>query len=224
MPDGTWLDVIFASEIFVAISEYSILYSKNGKAWIPVPGFERAISLYKIAHGNGIFVVLGKDISTAPHPYVVLFGSDIEHLESVSLPENFIPEGLAFGKGMFIIGGRNETALYSENGKDWTAETVQISGYDLGDVLIYGGDLFVSACKRNGNSTNIFAYSDDGKNWIPATVPIADTCKAMAYGDGNYVASCYNVSIISSPFSRAMLPKISMGEVPGYIKAKETEL
>ena len=97
------------------------------------------------------------------------------------MPTNGSWSSVTYGKGIFVAvqNGTNQ-AVYSTDGKTWTATTLPSS--TAWSSVAYGNGAFVAVA----NTTSTSAYSNDGKNWYASNISI--TASLVAYAQGAFVA------------------------------------
>lgn len=108
------------------------------------------------------------------------------------------PRNIFSGNGTYLAtyAGNTRTAT-STDGVTWTAGGLTPSGPSGGWIACYGGGLW-TMLDANGSLTG--AYSTDGGNtWISTSVPSAAGVKAIAYGNGTFVAIGYSTTYFTSP-------------------------
>ena len=90
---------------------------------------------------------------------------------------------ITYGNGRFVaVAYDSVTAVYSDDGINWTATTLPSSVN--GRSVTYGNGKFVAVAF---NSTTA-VYSDDGVNWTAATLPSSAKWISVTYGNGRFVA------------------------------------
>ncbi|MBX9890449.1 MAG: hypothetical protein K2X94_04220 [Amoebophilaceae bacterium] len=148
------------------------------------------------AYGNGHYVVLSNNhrnqIDKNKSSYSLTTSSDGLNWTSGVLPKNIRAIEMAFGNGVFVaIGandsttdeyGQNNVALSSPDGVNWTVQKLPVKKFWYS--VTYGNGKFVAV----SDIGNIAAVSSDGKSWTKTLLPQSAYWRKVVYGNGRFVA------------------------------------
>jgi hypothetical protein len=192
LPQGNDLtDVIFAAGKFLAVGDYASVVQTADAAHFTLHSLESPLNLGLVAYGNGEFVALARG-ADFPFNRVSLTSSDglawAVHPQPI-LTDRF-PQGLAFGKGVFVLVGDpspngNPTIFTSPDGVTWTDRGYPEQVY-LSD-LIFANDLFVAVGRLSSGLPAILT-SPDGVIWTSRHAGDPATLSRVAYGNGIFTA------------------------------------
>ncbi len=129
--------------------------------------------LHGVTHGNGRYVAVGD-------AGVVMMSEDSRNWSAAAVPVGSALHGVTFGNNRFVAVGESGTVISSGDGIVWQRENLD-SWVHLNDVA-WGEGVFVAV----GVSGAILT-SADGANWTLQTIG-GDDLRAIAYGDGRFVA------------------------------------
>ena len=157
-------------------------YSADGVSWTAVADSTFGTSnnaIYSIAYGGGRFVAVGQKVA---------YSNDGVTWTAVSGSGLGTAQAIAYGNGRFVAAFGIVDMAYSTDGVSWTAAS--INGFNIYSIAYgsdgYGGSRFVA-----GASSGDMAYSSTGRDWTDVednTFGIFDTIRAIAYGNGGFVA------------------------------------
>lgn len=138
-----------------------------------------------VAFGNGVFVAVNKDASTAAASSV----------DGITWTARTIPTGayysVIYAAGLFVAVG-NAVCATSPDGITWTARTMA----GAMSSLAYGNGLFVamSGYPFAGSNDATYYTSPDGITWTARTMPAAYAYSAISFAGDRFVASAYLLS------------------------------
>ncbi len=105
------------------------------------------------------------------------------------------PLDTAFGNGVFVAVGQQDTLLVSRDGTNWTGGTLNLSFRFLNtlDGVAYGNGRFVAVgvlggAFGSGTGGGQILVSSDGTNWADLTPAKAPQFSGVTWGDGRFVA------------------------------------
>jgi hypothetical protein len=188
--------VAFGNNKFVATGN-------NGSAWYSNDGVTWTASSNKTALGtsnlSGLTFGDGKFLTTGGSSRNMnwAYSTDGDTWTATGSADsdtgtNFNAKGLAYGKGVYLIGGSSGRIAYaSDLTASWTilagtATTITgTGGASFINAIAFGNNMFVA-----GGGGGQAAYSTDGATWtaIPQLKDISSYINGIAYGDGKFVA------------------------------------
>jgi hypothetical protein len=137
-----------------------------------------------IIYGNGRFVAAG----SIRLPLAYSDDGDTWYpVESDAVEKPGI-DGMAFGKGRFVVASYGNKMAFSNDGETWKrAENGGIGNYYVNGIA-YGNGCFVTVgCDRSGEG--IIGYSYDGETWMLAENDLnIRYYNCIAYGNGMFIA------------------------------------
>lgn len=152
--------------------------SPDGKGWT-VRKFGNHYSLNAVAYGNGRFVAVGDWSGMQMSPDGTLW-------TTLARPGSGFFKSVTFANDLFVAAGESGRFATSPDGDTWTTDSVATT-QDLGDIA-YGSAGFVAvAYNWPAPSQGSVWGSADGKAWANL-VPKASVYRAIAFGNGRYVA------------------------------------
>jgi hypothetical protein len=148
---------------------------------------------YSVTYGNGVFVAVGGNNSTAGAVQTSPDGINWTARTSTAASTYWI--SVTYGNGVFVaVGGGNLTTgsiQTSPDGINWTARTSIASGLGSGwSSVTYGNGLFV-AVARTVSTAGAVQTSPDGITWTARTSTAAAAgsgWRSVNYGNGVFVA------------------------------------
>ena len=148
-------DVVWGSDRFVAVGDYTIIHSSDGDSWQSARRVDW-YSLVSVAWGNGRFVAVGDGGTVALSDDGIRWR---EAQESVA-PANL--SSVAWGNDRFVAVGDDGMIVHSEDGDRW------MPAGDTGtSAALYGvawsGERFVAV------GGDVLLHSSDGDRWLPAS-------------------------------------------------------
>jgi len=191
-------DITYAAGQFVAVGQRgTVLTSPNGINWTsrstPTTNY-----LQRVTYGNGRYVAVGTGGTVIGSTNGIQW-----QLHSNNLPANTEMEGVAFGKGRFVIVGgyfaqadsdAHSITLVSTNGTDWLAVS-----NDVGKILrgvAFGNDHFQAV----GND-GITVFSTNGLDWLAPdsvlAVPPYQNLRHITYAAGRFIAVGNEGAVVS---------------------------
>jgi hypothetical protein len=148
--------------------------STNGTTWTDIPGAPAARASGGVAYNNNGKVVIG---SNSGNIYVsddfATWEQKTTGVNRVSDPDTDPPttvainwvNGVAYGKGKYVIGGMDGNVAYSGDLENWTNITWASGSNLLGataiNQIVFGGDKFMAV----GGNPSIAIVSSDGMTW-----------------------------------------------------------
>jgi hypothetical protein len=189
--------VAFGNNKFIATGNNgSAWYSNDGVTWT-ASSDKTALgtsNLSGLTFGNGKFFTTGGSGNNKNWAYST--DGDIWTATGSADPDtgtNFNAKGLAYGKGVYLIGGSGGRIAYSSDLASWTTLAAEATTFNK-----EGGNGFVNAIAfddskfvASGSDYGHMAYSTDGINWtgIAQTEAIFNGwINSIAYGGGRFVA------------------------------------
>lgn len=173
--------ITYGGNKFVGVGmSYTGAYSSDGITWTKM-NMPRYKDWDNLAYGNGVFVALGKELSSAHGEYIARSTDGITWVD-VTSPFDGSLMAMVYANGQFVVLSTTEVG-FSSDGETWNISQHNLSFIPW--VLAYGGGRFIALGSVNSNS---WAYSTDGINWTEATATIKKSWDAMAYGSGKFVA------------------------------------
>lgn len=187
--------VVYGGGTFVAICAYDcndVATSPDGIKWTIHPGAKPGAVL-SITYGDGLFVAVGDYFNTttsvsASRMYTSPGG--VEWTEQTNLPEIANAASVAYGTGMFVVGGIDAILKFTIGGANWTS----VEGKGQPWNIAYGNGVFV-AISQSGDVKETGAMSittmllDDGA-WAHPTQfePRIKNHIIHAFGGGVFIA------------------------------------
>lgn len=141
-PSQTWNKTIFADGKFVAINTTTVYSSLDLQLWEEVDLSSQALgSLSRIAHNNGIFVIVDQGGGIHRSPDAVAWSFD-------SAYEGVVWANVVAGNGVFLAVASSTVDeaynLISTDGKDW-AEVVGYIKSSAANSISFGNNVFVAS-------------------------------------------------------------------------------
>ena len=194
-------EVAFGNGIFVAAGHCgTVSTSPDGVNWTVQTSLSTPIE--RIAFGNDIFVGfrnVGGEGTFPPFSSIVV-SSDGINWTSITLEIDCSLSAIVYGNGVFVAVGINGAILTSNDGTNWSARFSTMTNANLGG-LAYGGGMWVAVGHEfNGpmfSAATIFS-STDGVHWSGQPSGIGGDLGNVAYGNGNFVITGYNGTILTS--------------------------
>ncbi len=190
-PLDTLLGISYVNNTFIAtggnqienLSQPStIVTSKDGRTWIRRdPGTTNW--LMAATYGNGRYVAVGTNGA-------IVTSTDATNWSAASSPITDQLSGVAYGAGQFVAVGGTAVAgrlLTSPDGLSWTQQPAPFNALY---AILFAGGKFVAVGQSNSVTklSTIFT-SPDGLNWTFGTAATTNNLRAIAYGNGVYVAA-----------------------------------
>jgi hypothetical protein len=162
--------VTYGAGVFVAVDSNTILYSTEGTNWmeVPLPGIWNVVK-----YVQGKFFAGGNN--------VIAWSADGAAWNKVSISGSWTD--FTYGDGKFLAVSSSIFA-FSSDGITWTVEPMDSSGWVCAAFAL--GKFHV-----NGNEKTAIS-NPDRIAWRTATMPTSANWRAIAYGNGKYVALVYN--------------------------------
>jgi hypothetical protein len=184
--------VVFGNNKFVATGNGgSAWYSADGVAWTASAN-KTALGTSNISgltFGDGKFLATGGSSNNKDWAY----STDGNIWTATGLVDtNFNAKGLAYGNGVYLIGGSNGIIAYSSNLSSWISLTATATtfnkegGNGFVNAIAFDGNKFVAAGSNYGHA----AYSTNGVNWTAITQTetiFGGFINGIAYGGGRFV-------------------------------------
>jgi len=193
---GTWQDITYGNDKFVACSNSGIFYSTDGLTWKTT-----SITSDKwngVTYGNGKFVAVPYDANSSEVSYSTDGINWQEgNVNATANPPDWSWYDVAYGNGRFIATTNfASTCLWtSTNGIDWEAcESCELSN-DHFDGLVYSHGLFIIC-----SSTRGIWVSEDGLTWT-RTNKTNGHYYDFCVGGGKLLAASYNNGIWYSDYT-----------------------
>jgi uncharacterized protein YmfQ (DUF2313 family) len=121
-------------------------------------------------------------------------------------------DSLAFGDGVYLVGGNNGSLGTSPDGATWTPRTSQFTATESPPTLdhvyaaTFGNGIFVIA----GGGGQISRSTDNGATWTLQTSPFGGSrIAALTFGNGLFVATGAGGKVASSPDGATWTPQTS---------------
>lgn len=147
--------------------------STDGVSWTKITGNVLNRSLYKVAYGNGIYVMAAGNLS-------ILYSTDAKTWKRATVNKyssayDYYISDIAYGNGYFFTNVYGQVYYYSEDGKTWDPYCIDYDVYtslgSSGDV-VYGNGIFAfSSNQSSSGSRNIMLvqkpYDDAGISVCP---------------------------------------------------------
>lgn len=200
-----------------------------GRPWISRTSGIWPGRAYSVAHGNGLFVMVGTEGKLSTSPDGITWTSRTSGFGTTTI------RSVAYGNGLWVIVGESGMLSTSTNGITWTPRTSGFGAHGIYSVA-YGNGLW-AICGRAGKlftspdgitwtsrtthfdtsfSINVVAYenglwlagndygklatSPDGITWTQWNVGFgSSSVYAIAYGNGLWVAGGQSGSLSTSP-------------------------
>ena len=109
--------------------------------------------------------------------------------DGVNWSSSYMPQdwnnGIAYGNGIFVATGDDQTIITSPNGIDWDYNYISTTSYFSPSGVIFDGTKFVVFSDAADNQLDI-ATSTDGINWTLGSTGTNNYWNTMVYGDGKY--------------------------------------
>ncbi len=166
--------------------------SRDGARWTthtPAPS-PIAGSVASVAPGNSNFVAVGNLGAYAGDPAAtngfIQFSPDGVNWDPPALVTQRMPlAAVVYGRGTYVAVGETNgvgAIVSSSDSVHWTSRELKYQGPLRG--VAFGEGTFVAVGDSGAALT-----SANGTDWAPATVPTPDRIYAIAYGNGNFVAT-----------------------------------
>ena len=190
-----WRSVAYGDGKFVAFGGGSpnLATSSNGTNWsFSTTGFGVWDNVRYV--GNK-FITIARGALTQS-----LYTSD----NGISWTSKTLPGGgtkywnhVAYGNGTFVavagaIGNPSDIVAISNNGNDWTSQSLSISNAWID--IAYGNNIFVAVASPGNN----ISTSPDGTNWTKRDLPKSGTWRCITYGDNKFIIVGNDNTILSS--------------------------
>lgn len=163
------------------------------------------IQLNAIAHGNGIFVVVGDNGSVSSSTDGTIWTS-----RSIGFTTNI--ETITYGNGIFVAGTAIGGIRTSTDAITWTART---GPFAVSFTRIkYVNNIFLGSYLGTG-----FTRSTDGVTWTSTNILYTSGMHAMAYGAGVY-AACGGIASATAGIFRSSTDGItwtSRASISGFV-------
>ena len=194
----------YGNSRFVALAgPLNVVVSSDGVNWIEHETWAR-VPLVAVTYGNGQFVAVGGSYRSGSGS---LASSDGVNWVQCECGQLTIPNAVAYGGGRFVQAGYPDVDINfiiasSPDGLNWLdSQAVTPLGPFL-NGLAYGGGLFVAVGggQAGGFGTDYYVgswvvqgpvaivASTDGKNWVQHNSVELGDLRAIAYGNGRFVA------------------------------------
>ena len=175
------------STVIAIRSDGDIYLSTDLRNWMFVRG--TTISAGKASFGNERFLLAGGSPGNG-----ITFSSEdgIIWNDHGVVPASNIFSSVAYGKGVFVIGGNNGR-IYTTTDGNTPVQRADFGGVNIGSFC-FGNDKFVGV---GGDQSFI---SSDGSNWQDSTPIPGFVFLGVCYGQGKYIAvgNSGAISLISS--------------------------
>lgn len=172
LPSGTWYDICYGEDRFVAVGDEVIAYSLDGFSWHLATSYPEYTRWGLVRYGNGKFIAMPNSAA------MVAYSIDGITWTSATLPFSSNWYSLCYGGGKFVALAGNDQTVYSSDGITWT----QGSMPDTSNwrAVCYGNGKFVAV-----NASNKAAYSTDGITWTANKIADIGAYYFIAYGEIN---------------------------------------
>ena len=172
LPSGTWYDICYGEDRFVAVGDEVIAYSLDGFSWHLATSYPEYTRWDLVRYGNGKFIAMPNSAA------MVAYSIDGITWTSATLPFSSNWYSLCYGGGKFVALAGNDQTVYSSDGITWT----QGSMPDTSNwrAVCYGNGKFVAV-----NESNKAAYSTDGITWTANKIADIGAYYFIAYGEIN---------------------------------------
>lgn len=197
VPLGAAPRVVYGGGTFVAIGNDDVATSPDGIKWTIHPGAAPLVHA-SVVTGPGVFVAVGVYFNTttlvsASRMYTSPGG--VEWTEETTLPEIANAASMAYGNGMFVVGGIDAILKFTI-GANWTSEAVEGGGQPWN--IAYGNGVFVaiswsSGVQWSGDMSITTMSLDDGAWALPTQFePRIQNRIKHAFGGGVFIAIADN--------------------------------
>lgn len=190
-PGIVLFDITYGNGTFVAVGNWGIATSPNGKTWkfkriLPVLDSE----LYAVTYGNGMFVAVGWDAGNNP---ILTSPDGVKWTRRIAGTGSNL-NGVIYGNGTFVAVGSRATVVTSRDGVAWSArylpeslvdEQANLKGVAYGD----GSFVAVTGFRRfEDHDPGAIITSPDGIDWTRRISNTTNNLNAVTYVDGTFVA------------------------------------
>ena len=173
LPSGTWYDICYGEDRFVAVGEEVIAYSLDGFSWHLATSYPEYTRWALVRYGNGKFIAMPHSAAMAA------YSIDGITWTSATLPlssNNW--RSLCYGGGKFVALAGDDRTVYSSDGITWTQGSMPDTSNWC--AVCYGNGKFVAV-----NASNKAAYSTDGITWTANKIADTGAYYFIAYGEIN---------------------------------------
>lgn len=178
------VNVTYADNTFVAVGAGgTILTSDNGSDWT-VRNANNTANLFNISYNGSTYAAVGANGA-------IVTSEDGVNWKRQNSPVTESITGITYANGTFAAVGGMGTIVTSEDGSTWTSQNAGTTE-NLQDI-IFAKNRFVAI-----GATGAFLTSTDGRDWTLTSMPVEglDYPGHIAYGNGTYVAVCFNNATI----------------------------
>lgn len=162
-----------------------ILTSPDGIEWtLRDAGVVGAGQLFRVAHGNGLWVAVGAGGTILTSPDTVIWTRQASGV-------TFQLREIAFGAGSFVAVGGNRTVLTSSDGLEWMPPRVPSTVPALLTAVVFTGTRFVATAAGTAaalHAGGAILTSPDGVDWTVRSVPTGEALRDVAVGPGQLLA------------------------------------
>lgn len=182
----------------------TVITSPDGISWSNQV-LDTAVALSAITFGDGKFIAVGTANAGSTYSTAVLMSSDGAHWKIRSLDSYSGFGGVAYGRDRFAAVGYDSTLGISSDGNDWAlCEPQAPLGFS---GITFGNSRFVAV---GGRYINPFDYSTsrpqsalvasnpDFTRWSFADPATTNVLRAVAFGDGQFVAVGDRLTLVTS--------------------------
>ena len=173
LPSGTWYDICYGEDRFVAVGEEVIAYSLDGFSWHLATSYPEYTRWALVRYGNGKFIAMPNSAAMAA------YSTDGITWTSATLPlssNNW--SSLCYGGGKFVALAGDDRTVYSSDGITWTQGSMPDTSNWC--AICYGNGKFVAV-----NASNKAAYSTNGITWTANKIADTGAYYFIAYGEIN---------------------------------------
>lgn len=173
LPSGTWYDICYGEDRFVAVGEEVIAYSLDGFSWHLATSYPEYTRWALVRYGNGKFIAMPNSAA------MVAYSIDGITWTSATLPlssNNW--RSLCYGGGKFVALAGDDRTVYSSDGITWTQGSMPDTSNWC--AICYGNGKFVAV-----NASNKAAYSTNGITWTANKIADNGAYYFITYGELN---------------------------------------
>ena len=170
LPSGTWYDICYGEDRFVAVGDEVIAYSLDGFSWHLATSYPEYTRWDLVRYGNGKFIAMPNSAA------MVAYSIDGITWTSATLPFSSNWYSLCYGGGKFVALAGNDQTVYSSDGITWTQGSMPNTSNWC--AVCYGNGRFVAV-----NGSNEAAYSTDGITWTANNIADIGAYYFIAYGE-----------------------------------------
>lgn len=174
---ASWTSVIYGYGKYVAVGTNGFAsYSTTGSTWTAGTGLE-GVTSPQVGFANGVYVAIASETT------IYSYSTNGTTWNAATLPlGTTFSAPITVDNTLKIISYSTSEILTTANGVDWinSSSTGILSG-----PIAYGATVYVSFAS---GSTNQAAYSSTASSWTNVTLPVTDTWKKIAYGNGRFIA------------------------------------